>query len=63
MNKIKQNLAYAFQILNDLKLDDHTYTHLSARSERGFYIQPFGLLFSEVTSIYTPYLNSTSFNL
>lgn len=45
---IKQNLAYAYQILSYLKLDDHTYTHLSARSEKGFYIYPFGLLFSEV---------------
>lgn len=48
-NIIKQDLAYAYQILSYLKLDDHTYTHLSARSERGFYIYPFGLLFSEVT--------------
>ena len=46
---IKQNLAYAYHILGHLKLDDHTYTHLSARSERGFYIYPFGLLFGEVT--------------
>ena len=45
---IKENLAYAYQILSYLKLDDHTYTHLSARSEKGFYIYPFGLLFSEV---------------
>lgn len=47
---IKGDLAYAYQILSYMKLDDHTYTHLSARSERGFYIYPFGLLFSEVTA-------------
>jgi len=48
MNKNKTDLAYAYRILAHLKLDDHTYTHLSSRSERGFYIYPFGLLFCEV---------------
>lgn len=49
-SKIKENLAYAYQILSYLKLDDHTYTHLSARSEdqKAFYIYPFGMRFNEV---------------
>ncbi len=47
---IRKDLALAYQILQYLNLDDHTYTHLSARSERGFFIYPFGLLFSQVTS-------------
>jgi ribulose-5-phosphate 4-epimerase/fuculose-1-phosphate aldolase len=48
---ICEKLACAYQILSYLKLDDHTYTHLSARSETGnsFYIYPFGMLFHEVT--------------
>lgn len=47
----RQNLAYAYQILAMLGLDDHTYTHLSCRASRPntFYIQPFGLKFSEIT--------------
>ncbi len=51
-NKIKQDLAAAYQILAYLELDDHTYTHLSARSEdpEAFYIYPFGLRFEEVTA-------------
>jgi ribulose-5-phosphate 4-epimerase/fuculose-1-phosphate aldolase len=50
-NDIKHNLAFAYQLLADLKMDDLTYTHLSARSEGSdqYYIFPFGLLFSEVT--------------
>ena len=34
-----------------LGLDDHTYTHLSCRASKPntFYIQPFGLKFSEIT--------------
>ncbi len=46
----KQELALAYQLLAHLKLDDHTYTHLSTRSEEGdsFYIYPFGLRFEEV---------------
>ncbi len=50
MNKIKQDLAYAYQILAHLKMDDHTYTHLSARAmeEEQYYIYPFGLRFEEV---------------
>jgi ribulose-5-phosphate 4-epimerase/fuculose-1-phosphate aldolase len=48
--EIKNKLAYAYKILALLKLDDHTYTHLSARSEEGdsYYIYPFGLRFEEV---------------
>lgn len=52
MNEIKTNLAYAYQIIAFLGLDDHTYTHLSARSENKdeYYIYPFGLRFEEVTA-------------
>lgn len=48
---IKANLARAYLILAHLGLDDHTYTHLSARPDSGdyFYIYPFGLRFDEVT--------------
>ena len=47
---LKENLAIAYKILADLKMDDLTYTHLSIRSSKGdsFYIYPFGMLFSEV---------------
>lgn len=47
---IKQNLANAYQIIAHLKMDDHTYTHLSARSStrNEYYIYPFGLTFEEV---------------
>ena len=47
--QMKEDLVLAYKILSHLKLDDHTYTHLSVRSDRGFFIYPFGLLFSEVT--------------
>ena len=49
---IKKNLAFAYQLLSHLGLDDHTYTHLSARvfGEKAFYIYPFGLRFEEVTT-------------
>jgi ribulose-5-phosphate 4-epimerase/fuculose-1-phosphate aldolase len=49
---IKQKLSQAYQILGHLGLDDHTYTHLSARSMHhpdSFYMYPFGLRFNEVT--------------
>jgi len=48
---VRQKLFYAYQILALLNLDDHTYTHLSARAPGGnsFYIYPFGLRFEEVT--------------
>ena len=51
MDHIKQNLATAYQILAYLKMDDLTYTHLSARPSGAdyFYIYPFGMLFAEVT--------------
>ena len=50
--ELRENLALAYQILAHLKLDDHTYTHLSARPEGAnyYYIYPFGLKFDEVTS-------------
>lgn len=50
MNDTKRDLAHAYQILAHLKMDDHTYTHLSARAEdKGqYYIYPFGLRFEEV---------------
>ena len=49
---IKVNLASAYQILAMLGLDDHTYTHLSARPKDAdyYYIYPFGLRFEEVNS-------------
>jgi ribulose-5-phosphate 4-epimerase/fuculose-1-phosphate aldolase len=51
MISIKKNLSYAYQILAKLGMDDHTYTHLSARPEGAqyYYINPFGLRFEEVT--------------
>lgn len=47
----KKSLVYAYQILSYLQLDDHTYTHLSVRSEdqESFYIYPFGMRFNEVS--------------
>ena len=46
----KQKLANAYQILAKLNMDDHTYTHLSARSTQKdhYHIYPFGLRFNEV---------------
>ena len=49
--QVKQPLASAYKILAHLKLDDHTYTHLSARDindPTAFYIYPFGFRFEEV---------------
>ncbi len=48
--QIKQNLVFAYKILAHLGLDDHTYTHLSARSsdKQSYYIYPFGMKFAEV---------------
>lgn len=50
-NELKKNLAAAYNILAMLQLDDHTYTHLSARPSRAdyYYMYPFGLRFEEVT--------------
>jgi len=47
----RYHLAVAYRGLAKLKLDDLTYTHLSARvpGEEAYYIYPFGLLFEEVT--------------
>ncbi|KAF8818475.1 class II aldolase/adducin family protein [Rickettsia endosymbiont of Cardiosporidium cionae] len=48
---IKQKLVYAYRILSMLGMDDHTYTHLSARDPDNpecYYIQPFGVRFAEV---------------
>ena len=49
---IKKNLASAYQIIAMLGLDDHTYTHLTARPKGAdyYYIYPFGLRFEEVNS-------------
>ncbi len=51
-NKIKKDLALAYQIIAKLGLDDHTYTHLSARPDGAdfYYIFPFGYRFDEVTA-------------
>ncbi len=50
--EVRQNLAYAYQFLAEFKMDDLTYTHLSARvpGKPHFYIYPLGFLFSEVTA-------------
>ena len=46
---IQHNLVTAYQIISKLGLDDHTYTHLSARADdSSFYIHKFGLRFEEV---------------
>ena len=46
---IREDLCLAYHILAYLGLDDHTYTHLSARvpEESAFYIYPFGQRFEE----------------
>ncbi len=48
---VKQNLVAAYHILAKLGMDDHTYTHLSARPMGAdfYYIYPFGLRFAETT--------------
>lgn len=50
MTTIKEKLTTAYKILAYLKMDDHTYTHLSARNHNSFFIYPFGLRFEEVKS-------------
>ena len=47
---IRNKLATAYRIIASLGWDDHTYTHLSARSAEGdsFFILAFGDCFSEV---------------
>lgn len=49
---VRIQLAAAYRILADLKMDDLTYTHLSARlpGSDAYFIYPFGLLFEEVTA-------------
>ena len=48
--EIREKLAAAYRMFALKNMDDLTYTHLSSRSESGesFFIQPFGLQFSEV---------------
>lgn len=50
--QLKHDLALAHRIIAHLKIDDHTYTHISSRPNGAnyFYMAPFGLSFSEVTS-------------
>lgn len=50
-HNLRYHLAIAYQALAKLKLDDLTYTHLSARmpGQDAYFIYPFGLLFEEVT--------------
>jgi ribulose-5-phosphate 4-epimerase/fuculose-1-phosphate aldolase len=46
---LRDNLSFAYRACAYLKLDDLTYTHLSAKcSNDSFLIYPFGLLFQEV---------------
>lgn len=49
-NELKHDLALAYRIISHLKMDDHTYTHISARpqGENYFYMAQFGLSFGEV---------------
>lgn len=49
---IKESLSQAHGLLHMLGLDDHTYTHLSAKLEGTdtFLLTPFGLCFEEVTA-------------
>ena len=48
---LKHDLALAYRIIAHLKMDDHTYTHISMRPNGAdyFYMAPFGLSFGEVT--------------
>jgi len=50
--QLKHDLALAYRIIAHLKMDDHTYTHISARPAYAnyFYMAPFGLAFNEVTA-------------
>ena len=49
--RLREDLALAYHTIARLGMDDMTYTHLSARIPGGtsFLIQPFGMLFEEVT--------------
>ena len=50
--KLRENLAAAYQLIAHFGYDDLTFAHLSARldGQEAFLILPFGLLFSEVTA-------------
>jgi ribulose-5-phosphate 4-epimerase/fuculose-1-phosphate aldolase len=50
-SEIRKKLVTTYKILHYLALDDHTYTHISARSQDGssFFIYPFGFRFEEVS--------------
>lgn len=50
-SEIKRKLSICYKILAQQRMDDLTYTHLSARSSKrdSFFIYPFGMLFSEVS--------------
>jgi ribulose-5-phosphate 4-epimerase/fuculose-1-phosphate aldolase len=50
--QIRQHLAAAYRLVAHFCYDDLTFAHLSARvpGKNAFYIQPFGLLFEEVTA-------------
>jgi ribulose-5-phosphate 4-epimerase/fuculose-1-phosphate aldolase len=47
----RKELEILYKIIAYLKLDDHTYTHLSTRSssKESYFILPFGLRFEEIT--------------
>jgi ribulose-5-phosphate 4-epimerase/fuculose-1-phosphate aldolase len=49
---LKHSLALAYRIIAHLNMDDHTYTHISARPDDAdyFYMKPFELPFCEVTA-------------
>jgi ribulose-5-phosphate 4-epimerase/fuculose-1-phosphate aldolase len=49
-HQLRIHLAAAYRLFADLKMDDLTYTHLSARlpESEAYFIYPFGLLFEEV---------------
>ena len=50
--QLKHNLSLAYRIIAHLNMDDHTYTHISARPDGAnyFYMKPFELPFCEVTA-------------
>lgn len=50
--QIRENLAAAYHLVAHFGYDDLTFSHLSARvpGKDAFFIQPFGLLFEEVTA-------------
>ena len=45
----KEQLAWAYRLMADWGVDDHTYTHLSCRAEpQSYYLAPFGKRFEEI---------------